>query len=192
AAFDLIMKALNIVITGGPGSGKTSICEYLRDNDYQTYPEGARQIIEQGIQPPIATANSQQDPGFGEKILHSRINDYLDSHNHELCFFDRGLPDGLAFSHFLNKEPDQTLLDAIDRYRYDHIFILTPWKEIYCQDSVRQESFEIAELISHYCTRAYKDSGYRLVEVPQLPIPERATFILNELRIELSTSVKRF
>jgi len=176
------VQAFNIVITGGPGSGKTSLCEYLRGMSFQTYPEGARQIIELGSQAPIAMANSHLDNRFREKILYTRVNDFLDSLQHELCFFDRGIPDGLAFSYLLNKEPDQALLDAIESYRYNQIFILAPWKEIYCQDNIRKESFEVSEQIYYYCTKAYTDSGYRLVEVSHLSIPERASFILNKLQ----------
>lgn len=175
------MAAFSIVITGGPGSGKTSICEYLKEKSYQTYPENARRLIKEGIRPPIAITNSAQLSSFGDKVLKNRISDYKDSLKYELCFFDRGIPDGLAFSYFMNKQADQTLINAIDNYRYDQIFILTPWREIYCQDSVRKESYEIAYQIYSFCLKAYNDSGYRLIEVPQLSVAERATFILNKL-----------
>lgn len=118
------MAAFSIVITGGPGSGKTSICEYLKEMSYQTYPENARRLIKEGIRPPIAMTNSAQLSSFGDKVLKNRISDYKDSLKYELCFFDRGIPDGLAFSYFMNKQADQTLINAIDKYRYDQIFTL--------------------------------------------------------------------
>lgn len=175
------MKAFSIVITGGPGSGKTSLCEYLNEKSYRTYPENARRIIEEGITPPMAMTNSSKLSSFGDKVLQNRIIDFNDSRKFELCFFDRGIPDSLAFSYFMNRQADQNLINAIDNYRYDQIFILTPWREIYCQDSIRTESYEIASQIYSFCLKAYNDSGYRLIEVPQLSVAERAVFILNNL-----------
>ncbi|MCK5820855.1 MAG: ATP-binding protein [Bacteroidales bacterium] len=177
------MKALKIVITGGPGSGKTSICDFLNQKHFRTYSEGARRLIELGEVPPIAATSNDIATNFGAKVLQTRISHYQDSCNYELCFFDRGIPDGLAFSYFLKKQADQLLIDAINNLRYDQVFILTPWRKIYSQDIIRQESYETAESIYKNCVKAYSDSGYSILEVPHLSVAERASFILNNLHL---------
>jgi len=43
------------IITGGPGSGKTSLVEVLQNLGYAGFPEIARELIKNGMNPPIWT-----------------------------------------------------------------------------------------------------------------------------------------
>ncbi len=48
-------------------------------------------------------------------------------------------------------------------------------------DEARNETPEQAMLIHGAIREAYVDQGYDIVEVPVLPVPERADFILKNL-----------
>lgn len=175
------MEHFGIVITGGPGTGKTSICRYLKTNGYQCFPEVAREIIREGIIPPMSEVDSK-NRGFGKLVLEKRIEYFNESLKHSLSFFDRGIPDSLVYSLYMDKKPNQNLVKSIKKYRYDLVFILPPWKEIYLKDDIRQEEFIISEKLFELTQKAYEESGYLLFEVPRLSIPERANFIISTIQ----------
>jgi len=66
-------------------------------------------------------------------------------------------------------------------YNYDLIFMFEPWKEIYKKDENRIENFSEAMKISPFITKIYKQSGIKMILVPNMGIKERAGFILNNI-----------
>ena len=65
--------------------------------------------------------------------------------------------------------------------KYDKVFILMPWKDIYIQDNERYETFEQATEIHEYLIKWYTSFNYELVEVPQSTLKNRVDFILNNI-----------
>ncbi len=89
------MNTKTIVITGGPGSGKTSIIKALTKRGFTCSEEISREVIlkarERGIEQLFLTNPLQ----FSETLLEGRIeqfNEALESDN-EFVFLDRGIPD---------------------------------------------------------------------------------------------------
>ena len=118
---------------------------------------------------------------FSELLLEGRINQYIEAEkkNNELVFFDRGIPDVHAYMNYLGVDYPDKYLNSSNLYRYDLIFIMPPWEEIYISDHVRYENFEQALAIHNHLERAYKALGYAIVEVPTGNIEARADFILS-------------
>jgi len=178
---DLAYINHRLVITGGPGSGKTTLIKHLSALGYDTFGEIARDLIENGSTPPLWGV--QPSPNiFFQSVLKSRIHDYLQLPGGHIGFYDRGIPDCLAFFAYQNRKVPAVLEKAIRCYRYNQrVFIAPPWEEIYTFDSVRKESFSAAEQLFELLTDAYRSQGYQLIELPKASVEVRVNFILSEI-----------
>lgn len=186
----LRLKAKKIVITGGPSTGKTSVIEQLERNSFHCLHEVIRDMTTeertQGekfemVSNPIV---SVPDPKrFNQNILKARIAQYhsvLDSPK-ELVFFDRGIPDVLAYMDCFQQSYEDEFTNACNTLRYDHIFLMPPWKEIHVTDNERFESFEESLQIHDCLATAYENFLYHVTHVPKGSVEERVQFILNQI-----------
>ena len=184
------MNIKKIVITGGPGTGKTSIINALKNQNYHCYDEIIRALTLEAkndvdarsqISNPIAFVN---DPmGFNTKLINGRVDQFIQANktNKKLSFFDRGIPDVLAYMDFFNQKYDDMFTNACENHKYYNVFILPPWKAIYKSDNERFETFDEAIKI-HYCLKqVYKKFGYNIIEVPFGTIEERTNYIINSI-----------
>tara|TARA_X000001036_G_scaffold171028_1_gene161746 strand:- start:33 stop:584 length:552 start_codon:yes stop_codon:yes gene_type:complete len=169
-----------IVISGSPGAGKTSIIMGLKDKGYSVFEEFSRSLIKNLI----ATKKSNlflSDPiGFSRNLLTAREKQYeaskkLIHSKHQVVFYDRGLHDIYAYlkatdidNHFLKKR--------IYSFKYDLVFLLRPWKEIFKRDSERLESFEQAEMYYPFIKKTY-EKHHKVIELPEVSIEKRIFFI---------------
>ncbi|MCP9200278.1 ATP-binding protein [Gramella sp. GC03-9] len=177
------MKSRKIVITGGPGTGKSSIVHRLEEKGERCLHEISRQVTLEAQKEGIAQLFLERPLLFSEKLLEGRLKQYIeaDKITGDHIFIDRGLHDVLAYMDYF-KTPYPDLFDKICKdHPYDKIFILPPWKEIYKSDNERYESFEQALKISDYLYSTYRNYGYDPIEVPKLSVEERTRFILNNI-----------
>jgi predicted ATPase len=96
-------------------------------------------------------------------------------------FLDRGIPDILAYMHYIGDSYPAFFEEASTEHRYDKVFILPPWEAIYVSDEARYENFEQAQLIYRHLQETYRHFGYSPMEVPVGPVADRVAFILNAL-----------
>ncbi len=61
------------------------------------------------------------------------------------------------------------------------VFILPPWEAIYTTDAERDQSFADAVGVHARLEQWYGWCGYRLHEVPHLPVPQRADHVVRVL-----------
>lgn len=178
------------MITGGPGTGKTSLVEHLESGGHTCYPEIIRTLTEAAkeLTPDVEFRSNPlafvDDPmSFNKKLLEGRKAQYLNAEKDSasLIFFDRGIPDVLAYMDFFQQGYPQDYELACKELRYDRVILLPPWKEIYRADGERFESFHEARKIHTFLLRTYERFGYDPVLVPTAPVPERAAFILDIL-----------
>jgi predicted ATPase len=174
-----------IVITGGPGTGKSSIINELKNRGHVCFDEISRQITldarKNGIEQLFLT-----DPLlFSELLLKGRLKQYFDTNNHKnkTIFLDRGLPDVLAYLDYYDTLYPDEFLAICQNNRYDHVFVLAPWQEIFVSDNVRYENFEQAELIHQHLLHSYKNFNYNLIDVPFKSVEKRTDFILDALNL---------
>jgi len=172
-----------VVIIGGPGSGKSTIIKYLTQKGFSCYPEISRQVILEAREKGIDQLFLEQPLLFSELLLNGRINQY-NSAKHEdskFVFIDRGIPDVIAYMDLIGDSYPEMFAQACKTYRYDQIFILPPWEEIYISDSERYESYEQAVQIHKHLIQTYSSYGYNLVEVPKDTVEARVEYILSHL-----------
>ncbi|MFA6128873.1 MAG: AAA family ATPase [Bacteroidales bacterium] len=176
---DPLKANLRYVITGGPGSGKTTLVEALKNLGYTGFPEIARDLIQEGITPPI-WSDKPVSGRFFELILEHRISSHQQIKSGEIAFYDRGIPDSLAYLKFQNKKIPRFLIEAVDRYRYNTIvFAAPPWEDIFAGDSVRRESYREAGKLFELAVHAYAGCGYRIIELPRVPLEQRVEQVIR-------------
>ena len=100
---------------------------------------------------------------------------------HEIVFLDRGIPDVLAYMHYIGDSYPSFFDAACRELKYSKIFILPPWEEIYVSDDARYENYEQAKLIYNHLTETYESYGYELIEVPKDSVDNRILFILDKI-----------
>lgn len=171
-----------IVITGGGGSGKSSVIQSLMEKGLCVFEEQSRQIIKQSL-----LNNSDALPWkdileFSNLVQNAMINDYPKAPKKDLCFFDRSLCDIMAYLEKDNIEVYPALKEAISTYRYhESVFIMPPWQEIFENDIERVESFEASVHAFKQLKETYEKNGYTIIEIPKGKIKERVDFILQKV-----------
>ena len=90
---------MKIVISGGPGTGKTSIINELVSIGQIVFHESSREIITRYKKLGHDQLFLSDPVKFSEILLSNRIKQYKDanSFNSKNCFFDRGIPDIVAY-----------------------------------------------------------------------------------------------
>ena len=179
------MNTKKIVITGGPGTGKSSIVEELKKRGHICFDEISRQVTLEARKKGIEQLFLTEPLLFSELLLKGRLKQFYEADQYEgaTIFMDRGLPDVLAYMDYFNTNYPIEFAETCQNNRYDHIFVLAPWQEIFVSDSVRYENFEQAELIHNHLLNSYKNFDYNLVDVPFESIEKRTDFVLDVLNL---------
>ena len=176
-----------IVLIGGPGTGKSSVIKELKRKGFYCMEEISRAITIKAQKEGIEQLFLTKPILFSELLFEGRKEQYLKalSTNHDLIFFDRGLPDIHAYLDYTKEKYPSYFEETSKKYRYDHVFLFKPWKEIFVSDNERYESFKEAELINTFIEKSYKNLNYSLIEVPFDTVEKRSNFILNWLNINV-------
>lgn len=177
------MQKQIVVIIGGPGTGKSTIIEALIKKGHCCYPEISREVTLNAKKEGIDQLFLEDPLLFSKLLLDGRIKQYQNALDepHEIVFLDRGIPDVLAYMHYIGDDCPNYFNEACKTHLYSKIFILPPWEEIYLTDAERYENFEQANLIYHFLQDTYKNYGYELIEVPKDTLDNRILFILDKI-----------
>lgn len=169
-----------IIITGGPGSGKSSLIEALKRRGFKCSPEAGRAIIQDQV---LIGGNAlpwANRDAFAELMLCWELRSWHKAEHHQTCYFDRGIPDIAGYLSLCNLPIPQHLEEAIRVFRYNEkVFIAPPWRDIYVQDSERKQSMDEAVLTYEAMIVTYENYGYELLELPYSSVDERADFIIK-------------
>lgn len=186
------MRKTVIIITGGPGFGKTSVANGLKEKGYQVGDEFARDLIEEQERIGGDLLPWKNMKSFQQTVLEHRVKFYESVGENEIAFADRAIPDQLAFARYRGFQEPKLLLEKSLEYQYYRSVFITPaWEEIYKKDQIRQETFEEACLIHDYICETYLDLGYHLVELPKVSVDERVQFIINNIPKQDETIKKK-
>lgn len=169
------------VLTGGPGSGKSTLIIALGDIGFAGSIEAGRAIIKDQALIDGPALPWKNPALFSELMLSWEMRSYRIAAGSEgIHFFDRGVPDIIGYLRLSRLEVPPHMHEAARRCLYNRkVFLLPPWPEIFAQDSERKQTLEEAERTFDAVAQAYADCGYELVEVPRADVAERCRFVLD-------------
>jgi predicted ATPase len=179
-----------IVITGGPGTGKTVLISSLEDNGFYCFHEVIRTMtldalngkpVDELLVNPIDFVDDAKS--FNDELINARLKHFINGKNikKKHLFYDRGLPDVIAYMNYFKQPIEKRYNDLCINNRYDAVLILPPWEDIYVQDNERMENFEQACGIHKHLENTYIDLGYKPIEVPFGTIENRLQFVVELL-----------
>lgn len=174
------------VLTGGPGSGKSTLIDALERAGYARSTEAGRGVIRDQVTID-GRALPWRDPVlFAEMMLSWEMRSYQMAL--ERCglersgpvFFDRGIPDVAGYLRTLYVPVPEHVNRAARTFRYNRrVFIAPPWPEIFTQDAERKQTLDEAERTYDAMVETYTRYDYELIEIPRVSVEERARFVIE-------------
>ena len=170
------------VLTGGPGSGKTTLIEALRAAGFATSPEAGRGIIRDQVAIGGTALPWHDQALFSELMLSWELRSWQAACDRPgPVFFDRGVPDTLGYYRLIGLPAPTHVSSAAAKFRYNNrVFIAPPWPDIFTQDNERKQTLDEAERTYHSLVGVYTELGYELIELPLASVEARLDFILAE------------
>jgi predicted ATPase len=167
------------ILTGAMGAGKTTVINKIREQGYFCIDEPARIILkEQRITGGVGVPEKNPEL-FNELMLAKMISEYKNNlERNEVVVFDRGIPDIIAYADLLQTQKEMSEIAAAE-FRYNkHVFMFNGCEDIYKNDDERKVDFQTANNFGMELRKKYKGLDYTIIDVPLLPIDERAGFII--------------
>ena len=168
------------VITGAPCSGKTSVIRELERQGFQVVHEVARASIDRQLSQGQRLVQIKADIlRFERHILHAKVKIESSLTKAGPIFFDRGVPDSIAYYVLEGLDPAEPLKHSCKTV-YSKIFFFERFELL--QDDVRSEDEEIAARLNDLLLDAYKKVGYNVIMVPVMPVMDRVNLVLEAVQ----------
>jgi len=175
------------VITGGPGSGKTTLIEALASEGLARSIETGRAIIKEQVAIGGDAVPWADRGAFAELMFNREMRSYHWAREIKgPVIFDRGIPDVIGYL-TLEKLSVPGYMDSTARQLRYHgnVFIAPPWPEIFGQDTERKQTFEEARATYDVMVETYVAYGYSLVLLPLGSVEERVRFVVEHITKEI-------
>ncbi len=172
-----------VVITGGPGAGKTTLVDELQRRGFPCIPEAGRRILQDQIAIGGNARHEADSLLFAELMLSWEMRSHHEaSRQAGTVFFDRGIPDVVGYYLLLGQPIPAHVTTAAQKFRYHRrVFLAPPWPEIYTRDRERTQDFDEAVRTHDAMAEAYTRHGYHLISLPRTDLDARVAFILQRL-----------
>lgn len=167
------------LISGGPGAGKTTLLTALCAAGFAGAAEVSRQLIREQVNQGGSLVPWVDLAGFAELALERMVRQHEDAARRGgITFFDRGLPDLIAYLEVAGLPVARSYYQAVARHPYHRqAFLAPPWPQIYVNDPERWQTFAEAVQVHEALQRTYAQLGFRVLELPRRPVPERVGFV---------------
>ncbi|MEZ9231612.1 AAA family ATPase [Vibrio amylolyticus] len=170
-----------IIISGGPGAGKTTLINALSQRGYLTFSESSRQLIEEQSLLSDGILPWSNLIGFANLCLSVMEEQKQAAHrSRRVAFMDRAIPDICAYL-------KQGKLEIADKFvagsagYHPQAFLCKPEASIYVQDDVRPYPFEEALEIHQQLHDTYLELGFEVIEISWGTVEQRVEELLEHL-----------
>jgi predicted ATPase len=174
------------ILTGTPGSGKTTLIRALAAAGHSTVPEAATDVI--ALEAKLGNPEPWRSPDFIDKIiaLQRRRQIKAAGDGGAAQFHDRSPVCTHALSAFLGFAPSAALLEEMARIERDQVFE----KRVFFIENLgfveptaaRRISFEDALVFERLHRKTYRAVGYDCISIGPGSVPERLRQILAAAR----------
>ena len=160
------------IITGPPGSGKTTLINALKEKGFNCSDEIARQVIIEEQQAGTNGTPWGDVTRFADLVL--KRTKLILEHSKSVDFSDRGLLDLVAYLE-VNQLPIPDQLKNFPYHRYYHktVFFLPSWPEIYINDPQRLQTLEEQKLLETQLLKVYEEYGFEIVVMKKESVERR-------------------
>ncbi|MFH1036636.1 MAG: ATP-binding protein [Patescibacteria group bacterium] len=166
------------VVTGGPSSGKTTILEALKKIGYITYPEAARILIDKAKKKGKKLKEIRKSEAeFQKKVLKIKIEIEKSAPRNKTVFFDRAIPDSIAYYRICRLDTKAVLKFCQNKYRKIFFLEQLPIE----RDYARTENGGTIKKLDKFLEEGYKSLGYNISYIPIEPAEKRVKRILKEI-----------
>ena len=173
------------VLTGGPGSGKSTLVAALAEAGMRTFEEAGRAILR--LQDAIGgPAHAGRDPAaYAEAMLQWDMRSFAEAaRNDGPTVFDRGVPDTIGYLRLIGRPVPPHMERAARLFRYaEPVFVAPPWRDIYVQDAERTHGWDLAVATHNEVRAVYVELGYAIAELPLADVGTRVRFILDHCNV---------
>jgi predicted ATPase len=171
------------IVTGAPGAGKTSALLALPGLAGTVVPEAATQIIAR--EQAAGVAEPWTRPEFIDRIVLLQ-RELQAAATGQTQLFDRSPVCTLALQRYLGHPTSEVLTAELDRIQRERIyqpevFFVRPLGFIE-PTAARRISYADSLEFERLHEQAYGELGYTLIDVPAMPVAQRAALIVERLR----------
>ncbi len=171
-----------IIITGPPGSGKSSLIRALKLAGHVVLPEIAREVIKAEEKSGRGLFPWSHLMEFSDIVFREFMGRKKDF-GKPLVFTDRGIPDTLSYMLLGGLQYPQEYLDELANYPYHKVVFYAPfWGDIYRVDAVRKETVEEAKAVGKAIEQCYTDLGFTLYQLPLGTVAERVRYVEDYIK----------
>ena len=173
------------ILTGTPGSGKTSLLHALKSQGYWVVEEAATDVI--GLEHIHDNPEPWMQPDFIDKIVRLQKQRQIETstYPYELQLYDRSPICTYALSRHLGYPPSPCLLEEMRRIERENIYqrqIFFIENLGFCEPTeARKISFEDSLIFKKIHAETYTSFGYDLMKIPPHSLSERVLSIMDAL-----------
>ena len=179
------------ILTGTPGSGKTTILHELKSQGYLVVEEAATDVI--ALEQMIGNPEPWMQPDFIAKIIRLQKQRQMEASKYPdtLQLYDRSPICTFALSRYLGYPPSPCLLEEMERIERESIYqrkVFFLENLGFCQPTeARQISFEESLIFEKIHGETYTSLGYDLIKIAPESLSERVHSIMEWMRHALDT-----
>ncbi|ARC38458.1 ATPase [Paracoccus yeei] len=173
------------IVTGGPGSGKTSLIGALARQGFRSMPEAGRAIIRDQVRIGGSSLPWSDRSMFAELMLGWELRSWHEARALDgPVLMDRGIPDVIGYLTLCGLPVPAHVEAAASLYPYNkRVFIAPFWDAIFTQDSERRQDRQEAEATGRVMAQTYARLGYQMIELPRTSLEDRADFVKGWLSV---------
>ena len=168
------------LITGAPGSGKTTLAHRFAAGGWHVVEDPGRAEVEHQMEAGIGAVESRRDYlDFQRRVLDRALREIEQlPTNGKNIVLDYGVAEALAFMKAARIPWEDVFIHAAAKYHFEKVFILDI-VALETEDPIRREGAELRAQLRGLICEIYAALGHGYVAVPSVPVTERLRLVME-------------